>query len=343
MAADVQHLNVSKNVGKAGALLHSLVPRAQCFCFYDVTRQCGWSSDGAEDYEVDTFVADLPDEVVAELGESEEVLRRTLNSGRTLIALPVYGEDRGRIGMLMRVAEDLAGAMAQRATLAPHESIITRDGLWLGPNWLRVTRLADQSGGVIQRQQELEALERNLTELERRESQLDSSVAANQQRLAQLEEQRQQSQRELQASTRQHAEASARLSAHQAKLEQINAHFYGLDGTYEVSGSIMTFLFALALDHGPGPGVHPPGLPQALQVPGPSGGSGGPGSEAHAAAVTHRLGPTVGELRPELGGPLGGQGVGIGALGQRGVELVGGKVGPVAAVEELDRLLRGCG
>jgi chromosome segregation protein len=132
----------------------------------------------------------------------------------------------GRAAALLsgvRVAEDLAGAMAQRATLAPHESIITRDGLWLGPNWLRVTRLADQSGGVIQRQQELEALERDLTELERRESQLDSSVAANQQRLAQLEEQRQQSQRELQASTRQHAEASARLSAHQAKLEQINA------------------------------------------------------------------------------------------------------------------------
>ena len=109
MAADVQHLNVSKNVGKAGALLHSLVPRAQCFCFYDVTRQCGWSSDGAEDYEVDTFVADLPDEVVAELGESEEVLRRTLNSGRTLIALPVYGEDRGRIGMLVALFSKNAG------------------------------------------------------------------------------------------------------------------------------------------------------------------------------------------------------------------------------------------
>ena len=37
-----------------------------------------------------------------------------------------------------------------------------------------------------------------------------------------MEDQRQDCQRELQASTRQHAEFSARLSAHQAKVEQIN-------------------------------------------------------------------------------------------------------------------------
>ena len=50
----------------------------------------------------------------------------------------------GRANALLagvRVAPDLASAMAQRASLAPHESIITRDGVWLGTNWLRVTRL----------------------------------------------------------------------------------------------------------------------------------------------------------------------------------------------------------
>ena len=37
------------------ALLHSLVPRAQVFCFYDHARACIWSSDGGEDYEVDSW------------------------------------------------------------------------------------------------------------------------------------------------------------------------------------------------------------------------------------------------------------------------------------------------
>ena len=109
MAANVHDLRMKKNVGKAGGLLHSLVPRAQCFRFYDMKRDCGWSSDGAEDYEVDSFVADLPEEIVAELGDGEEVLRRTLASGRTLIILPVYGEDRGRIGMLVALFSRNAG------------------------------------------------------------------------------------------------------------------------------------------------------------------------------------------------------------------------------------------
>ena len=109
MTADVYDLNMKKNVAKAGGLLHSLVPRAQCFCFYDMGRECGWSSDGAEDYEIDTFVADLPDELVAQLGDDDEVLRRTLNSGRTVLVLPVYGESRERIGMLVALFSKNAG------------------------------------------------------------------------------------------------------------------------------------------------------------------------------------------------------------------------------------------
>jgi len=132
----------------------------------------------------------------------------------------------GRAAALLsgvRVADDLSLAMAQRSALAAHESIITRDGVWLGPNWLRVTRLADEQGGVIQRQQELESLATRLQSEERREAQLEESLLQSQDELKRLEGQRQDCQRELQVSTRQHADASAQLSAHRAKIEQINA------------------------------------------------------------------------------------------------------------------------
>jgi diguanylate cyclase (GGDEF)-like protein len=112
VAADVYNLKMKKNVGRAEGLLRSLVPRAQCFCLYGQSRECVWSSDGAEDYEIDTFVADLPDEIVAQLGTADEPLRRTLKSGRTVIALPVYGAAHERIGLLVTLFSKNAGKSA---------------------------------------------------------------------------------------------------------------------------------------------------------------------------------------------------------------------------------------
>jgi len=132
----------------------------------------------------------------------------------------------GRASALLagvRAAEDLNQALAQRPALAPHESVITRDGIWLGPNWLRVTRLGEQRGGVIQRQQELEALAAEIDALQERERSLESELAACQEAQRNQEAQRQDQQRQLQAATRQHAEHSATLSAHRAKVEQMNA------------------------------------------------------------------------------------------------------------------------
>jgi len=109
MAAEIHNLEEKKNIGKAAGLLHSLVPRAQVFCFYDQKRQCVWSSDGAEDYEIDNFVAELPDEIIADLGSDDEVLRRTLSSGRTVLVLPVYGDAQTRLGILVTLFSKNAG------------------------------------------------------------------------------------------------------------------------------------------------------------------------------------------------------------------------------------------
>ncbi|MDA0705993.1 MAG: EAL domain-containing protein [Proteobacteria bacterium] len=112
MPADQYNLQTRENIGKAKGLLHSLVPRAQCFCFYDIARQCVWSSDGADDYEVDNFVAELPDEVLGGRDKDTEIVRRTLHSGRTLLVMPVYGTEGVGLGILVAVFSRNTGKSA---------------------------------------------------------------------------------------------------------------------------------------------------------------------------------------------------------------------------------------
>jgi diguanylate cyclase (GGDEF)-like protein len=109
VSADVHSLITRKNIGRAKGLLHSLVPRAQCFCFYGIDRNCVWSSDGADDYEIDNFVAELPDVVLLGSDAESEYLRRTLKSGRTLLVLPVHGDDGQDLGLLVVVFSRNAG------------------------------------------------------------------------------------------------------------------------------------------------------------------------------------------------------------------------------------------
>jgi diguanylate cyclase (GGDEF)-like protein len=109
LPADLHNLQTRKNIGTAKGLLHSLVPRAHSFCFYDIDRQCVWSSDGADDYEIDNFVVELPDEVAARPDADGETIRRTLSSGRTLLLLPVHGGEESYLGSLVVVFSRNAG------------------------------------------------------------------------------------------------------------------------------------------------------------------------------------------------------------------------------------------
>ncbi len=56
-------------------------------------------------------------------------------------------------------AESNAVALQHRVRLKPGESIVTRDGLWVGRDWLRHMPSLEQDAGIIERAQDLEALE----------------------------------------------------------------------------------------------------------------------------------------------------------------------------------------
>ena len=131
---------------------------------------------------------------------------------------------RGDTGALLAgiyAVEELADALALRSRLAPHESVVTAAGLWLGPNWLRVSRDSDQQAGTLRRQQELEQLSAELEALTEQIEQQEEAQNAGRDQLLALEQQREELQKTLQGMTRQHAELRSQLSAEQVKVEQI--------------------------------------------------------------------------------------------------------------------------
>ena len=150
MSANAHALVTERNISKAGGLLHSLVPRAQVFCFYDRRKECVWNSDGAEDYEIDNFVADLPKEVLDKLLDDNDSLRRTLSSGRTVLALPVPGEDGKIAGLLVALFSKNDGKSSSfnpnllKSILEPAIEMIG-EGLRVSSNMRELERSAEEA------------------------------------------------------------------------------------------------------------------------------------------------------------------------------------------------------
>ncbi|WP_286875671.1 chromosome segregation protein SMC [Marinimicrobium sp. UBA4509] len=120
------------------------------------------------------------------------------------------------------IAEDLPSALALRSQLEAGESVITRDGLWLGPQWLKVARDTDASDGVIARRQELEELDASIAELEETVARLDEARTEGREAVQNLERERENQRRESDEQSRRAGELRAQLSAKQARIEQIS-------------------------------------------------------------------------------------------------------------------------
>ena len=121
----------------------------------------------------------------------------------------------------VRTADSLDAAIALRGSLPSDESVITADGFWLGPNWLRVSREEDVTAGVIKRQAELDELETGreslVAEIAGLEENLEGGVAALQ--LAEGERDQLQGRRADQQ--RAFGETRAKLGAMRVQADQV--------------------------------------------------------------------------------------------------------------------------
>lgn len=86
------------------------------------------------------------------------------------------------------VAADLPSAQALRTRLAAFESVITPDGTWLGPNWVRIPGRAGHENGVLLRQRVLDELQQRSAALRAEIAGLDGSLQRQRSELNALED-----------------------------------------------------------------------------------------------------------------------------------------------------------
>ncbi len=119
------------------------------------------------------------------------------------------------------IADNLHDAMSLRSRISSGDSVVTRGGLWMGVNWLRVTRDKDLSAGVIKRQEELGCLADNIAVLEQEILGLTSELDTGRAALTQAEADREAQQARFSEQQGALSETQAQLSAKQVQAEQI--------------------------------------------------------------------------------------------------------------------------
>ena len=121
------------------------------------------------------------------------------------------------------VADSLNEALARRAQLQSHESIVTRDGAWVGRNWLSLGAEQGVRAGMLERQREIKELETQSTDVQRELAALQTQLAGAMERLHTLEQNRDDVGHELNESHRARAALREKLGHQEAHLAQLSA------------------------------------------------------------------------------------------------------------------------
>jgi len=117
-------------------------------------------------------------------------------------------------------ADSLAEALAARSSLPPGKSIITRQGEWLGRNWLRISRGEDRHSGIIEREHRLKSLRTEFESAEERVRGIEEHLGSVRQSLADAERQRDSAQAGIQGAHRKHTDLLGQLEATRARAQE---------------------------------------------------------------------------------------------------------------------------
>lgn len=119
------------------------------------------------------------------------------------------------------IADDLTSALAIAEKLSDTESVVTRDGIWLGKAWLAVSHKAEAVDGILERERELTTLKQQIEVLEDEVANKREMLAQVQQQLQEFERQRESITRDVARLVGQQADVSAKHKVQQAHVSQV--------------------------------------------------------------------------------------------------------------------------
>ena len=119
------------------------------------------------------------------------------------------------------IADDYVQALSIRSQLVQNESVITKDGVWLGSHWVRVSKVIDATSGVLVREQQLKELKQKIAQLEQHLLVEEAVLQSGEMDLKQFEDQREECHQQLSEHNEQWTRLQSDISAKQARLAQL--------------------------------------------------------------------------------------------------------------------------
>jgi chromosome segregation protein len=114
-------------------------------------------------------------------------------------------------------AETLSEALARRRELTAGQSVVTRDGVWLGPDWLRLSRDKEPHTGVIEREESLREIRLEVSRLEAAVKEAEHRLELTRERVREHEDRRERFQTDVNRLHREHLDKRAAHDAAQAR------------------------------------------------------------------------------------------------------------------------------
>jgi len=116
----------------------------------------------------------------------------------------------------------MAEALSARSQLAAHESIVTKEGCWVGPNWASFGTNLDAEVGLLQREAQIESLVEHCDTAERELQQIQHKGEQTQEQIVSLEAEREKARNEFRNQSHSRTDLHNQLGAIEARsAEQI--------------------------------------------------------------------------------------------------------------------------
>lgn len=127
------------------------------------------------------------------------------------------------------IAEDIHAAIDLRASLQPHESVITKTGIWLGPTWIRMVRPANNESGILLREQEIQKLKKEIDKLSVQVAEKENIFKTGETKVVKLEKEREEQHQIYQEFSTQLTNLQTQLSAKQSRLDELQQQYQRLE------------------------------------------------------------------------------------------------------------------